>query len=1011
MQKIFLFFFLFNSVVVFSQKKYFQQQVDYTIDVRLNDKSHILHAYEKINYTNHSPDTLRFIFFHLWPNAYKNDQTAFNEQMVENNQTAFYFSKEEKRGFVDSLHFKVNNEDVNVSEYNNHADVILIELLNPLLPNETIEISTPFRVVIPEVFSRLGHKEQSYQISQWHPKPAVYDHKGWHPMPYLDQGEFYSEFGNYNVQITLPANYVVAATGDLQNESEIAFIQSRMLKNDSSLLNTLAKNPVSSENFKTIRYTQQNVHDFAWFANKQFLVELSIDTLPNLKQTNCFSYYTPKEHKYYDSSSRIIAQTIHYFSTHVGEYPYKHASIVAGYLLAGGGMEYPNVTVIGEIESKKTLQTVIIHEVGHNWFYGLLGSNEREHPWMDEGINSFYEKELDNKLKEQKTNHKDQQNLQLDGVQFLYPLAAKQHEDQAISTSSVLLTKLNYGGIVYGKTASMFAYLQSYLGEVLFEQCMKSYYQLWHFKHPYPEDIRAVFEKESGKNLAWFFDEGLQTVIPIDFKIKKASIKQQKGTVQIKSKTSFTGPVPISFYDGDSILSTQWAEYPYEQPIVYTAQSNTISKIVLNAHNHLPEISLNNNFYEKKGLFHKANYKLKIGSSLGLKTSKDLYFLPAAGYNFYDKAMLGLVLHNIKIPNNQFQFAFTPLYSFGSRSLVGTGILGYSLFTKNHHKVTLAIQGNTFHHLSSSLNISDPLFARHIKIAPSVSIDFRQKELRNTQSDQWIIKYYHIMNQGFTYSMDITDSLFRPSISNYVTQSFLNTRFTHKNNRTFNPFSYEINAIGNDQFLKLGLTTNLRIDYHLKNKSFYFRAYIGKFFDFKNTSSAFDLRPQYLNATHTDLNDYVYNETYLARNQQKGALSQQISMQEGGMKIKTNLYANPIGENNNWLAAINLRSDIPIQLPIRLPLKFQLFMDAATYAKADKLNPSGSKLIYDAGVQVNLIGDLFVLYLPLLMSKDFKDYGKSVYGKKRFENTISFSLNLSKLDLLNTQRVIHLVGL
>ena len=129
-------------------------------------------------------------------------------------------------------------------------------------------------------------------------------------MPYLDQGEFYSEFGNYNVQITLPANYVVAATGDLQNESEIAFIQSRMLKNDSSLLNTLAKNPVSSENFKTIRYTQQNVHDFAWFANKQFLVELSIDTLPNLKQTNCFSYYTPKEHKYYDSSSRIIAQTI-----------------------------------------------------------------------------------------------------------------------------------------------------------------------------------------------------------------------------------------------------------------------------------------------------------------------------------------------------------------------------------------------------------------------------------------------------------------------------------------------------------------------------------------------------------------------------------------------------------------------------------------------------------------------------------------------------------------------------
>lgn len=1011
MHKILLFFLLFVSFSVFSQKKYFQQQVDYAIDVTLNDNSHILHASEKIKYTNNSPDTLRFLFFHLWANAYKNDRTAFSDQMVENNETDFYFSKEEKRGFTDSLKFRVNGEEVNISEYNNHTDVVLLELLNPLLPNETIEITTPFRVVIPEVFSRMGHKEQAYQISQWYPKPAVYDNKGWHPMPYLDQGEFYSEFGNFTVNITLPKNYVVAATGDLQDAAEVKFIESHMLKNDSSLLTRLKDNPESDAQYKTITYKQNNVHDFAWFANKQFIVEKTTDTLPNGKQTDCYSFFPPAQHKFYDSSSITTAKTIHYLSVHVGEYAYKQASIVAGYLLAGGGMEYPNVTVIGSIDSKSMLQTVIIHEVGHNWFYGMLGSNEREHPWMDEGINSYYENVIDKSLKKNKAPENAIGKFAADGVSFLYPLAAKQNMDQPIEAPATEYTKLNYGGIVYGKAANMFAYLQEYLGEETFEQCMKSYFNLWHFKHPYPEDVRTIFEKETGKNLAWFFEDGMLTTKKIDFAVRNATIKNNTAKVSIKNRTDFTGPVPVSACIGDSAVATKWIEYPYENEVVFDNLPNEVSKIILNAKGHMPEIKLNNNYYKKNGLFHKNYFRLKLGSSIGLNRYKDLYFLPAAGYNTYDKAMLGLVIHNLKIPNNKFQFALAPMISLETKEVVGTGIIGYSFFPKGLKKITLAVQGNSFHHQSSDLNISKPLYLRHIKIAPYVSIDFAQKTMRSPKSDNLLLKYYHIMNQGFSYTLNTTDSLFRPVINNYVTQSYVQAKFTHKNNRTFNPFSYELNAIGNQYFMKLGLTTNLRIDYHLKNKAFYFRGYAGKFFDFKTVASTFALRPQYLNATHTDVNDYMYDETYVARNQQKGALSQQISMQEGGMKIKTNLYANPIGENDNWLAAVNLKTDIPVQLPVRLPLKFQLFLDASTYAKADKLNPSGNKLIYDAGVQLNVLGDIFVVYVPLLMSKDFKDYGKSIYGKKRFENTVTFALNLSRLNFLKTQEVTRVFGL
>lgn len=998
---ILVFFFIQSN----AQKKYFQQDVHYKIDVRLNDESHILHAFETITYKNNSQDTLRFLFFHLWPNAYRNDQSAMCEQMVENGQTSFYFSKEEQRGFIDSLKFKVNGEEVTKSEYNNQSDVIILELLNPLKPNETIEITTPFRVVLPEVFSRLGHHKQTYQISQWYPKPAVYDQYGWHPMPYLDQGEFYSEFGSFTVNITLPENYVVAATGDLQNENEIQFIESK-IKDTSTKNETLI--PESSSNFKTITFKQNHVHDFAWFADKQFLVEKTIDTLISKRTVNCYSFFPQSMKSIYQGSSKITAKTIHYLSEHVGEYPYQHASVVAGYLLAGGGMEYPNVTVIGSVGSKSMLQTVIIHEVGHNWFYGILGSNEREHPWMDEGINSFYEKKIDKELNK-KNKVKENKLLDINEGTILYQLAAKQNIDQAIEGNSTQYTKLNYAGIVYGKTALMLNYLEEYLGDAVFEKCMKAYYDKWHFKHPYPIDVKNIFEEISGKNLDWFFNEGIQSTEKIDFAIRKVQTTQNQTKVFIKNRTNFKGPTPVSLISKDSIISTKWIEFPHKESLTFDIQSNQFSKIKINANESIPEIKLSNNEYHKNALFHKTKMQMKLGTSIGIQYANQLFVLPSFGYNYYDKFMLGGVVHNIKFPNNKFQFAMAPMYSFGTKDFVGTGIVAYSLFTPKNHKITFSLQGSKFHHSSTNLNIPNTLFAHHIKIAPAIHIDFAKKEMRSPVSNQLMIKYYRIWNQGFMYSKQNIDSVFKPILANPVSSGYVKAEFTHKNDRTLNPYNYQITAVGNSHFLKISLTSNLKINYHLKDKAFYIRGFLGKFFEFENYytfTNAFSL-----NGTSMSYNDYLYDETFLARNQQKGFLTQQISMQDGGMKILTNLYSTPIGQSDNWLGAVNLRSDIPINLKLKLPIKFQLFLDACTFAQAGKQNPSGNKLVYDAGVQMNLLYGLFNLYVPVLMSKDYRDYGKSIYGKKRFEHYVSFSLNLNKINFLNTQNITKFIGL
>jgi hypothetical protein len=199
--------------------------VNYTIEVALNDKDHTLNGFESIEYINNSPDTLTFIWFHIWPNAYKTDKTAFSDQLLENGNTDFYFSDKNQKGYINRLDFKVNNKTAAIQDHPEHIDIVKVILPSPLPPGQKTILTTPFHVRLPFNFSRGGYDGDTYQVTQWYPKPAVYDRQGWHPMPYLDQGEFYSEFGSYDVSITVPDNYVVGATGVLQNQDEKEWLE------------------------------------------------------------------------------------------------------------------------------------------------------------------------------------------------------------------------------------------------------------------------------------------------------------------------------------------------------------------------------------------------------------------------------------------------------------------------------------------------------------------------------------------------------------------------------------------------------------------------------------------------------------------------------------------------------------------------------------------------------------------------------------------------------------------
>ncbi len=326
-------------------------------------------------------------------------------------------------------------------------------------------------------------------------------------MPYLDQGEFYSEFGNYEVSIDVPDRYVVAATGDPQFEVKNSYRIPAIPKKKKPSSTAKKIKPVSvnwdSMPRKSYTFKQDRVHDFAWFADTSFSVIKDTLRLPSGKLITLQSYYQLQHQAVWGNSLYYLKSAIRYYSQWLGEYPYNTITAVDGYQGFTGGMEYPTITIITGASSSKNLDLTIFHEVGHNWFQGILATNERKYPWMDEGINTYYEERY-SALK-YPYFRKAKGNFCLPRTirrlpALMYKNQAKIKMDQPINTPSDSFSATNYNLIAYTKTAEWMKRLDHELGHNQFDKAMKDYYSNWAFKHPYPEDFRQSITASTGAN-------------------------------------------------------------------------------------------------------------------------------------------------------------------------------------------------------------------------------------------------------------------------------------------------------------------------------------------------------------------------------------------------------------------------------------------------------------------------------------------------------------------------------
>ena len=1003
---------------------YFQQEVNYTIKVKLNDVKHELSGFETIEYINNSPHTLKQLYFHVWPNAYKNDKTALAKQLRENGALDFHFSAESERGFIDSLFFRVDGDSVGWKLDEKNIDICKVYLKKPLEPHDTIIITTPFHVKLPSgEFSRLGHIGQSYQITQWYPKPAVYDRNGWNEMPYLNQGEFYSEYGSFDVSITLPANYVVGATGDLYEcpqeekwlDEKYKTTKARFENNVNKIGNLIGTDdfPASSKEWKTLRYRQKNVHDFAWFADKRWNVLKGEYVLPRSgRLVTTWAMFTNGNSRYWKKSINYINDAVKYYSQWNGEYPYSQVTAVDGTISAGGGMEYPNVTVIGSISSDMSLETVIMHEVGHNWFYGILGSNEREHPWMDEGLNSF------NEMRYIRTKYPEltiadqieimgpnmQRYLRLDQFKhkeqyyLLYLMSARANNDQPIETKAEDFTSMNYAAIVYMKTAAAFSYLCEYLGEDVFDKCMQKYYQEWKFKHPQPEDLRKIFESTAKKDLSWFFDQVIKTNKIIDYKIAKKAkpntesrgtfgwMKYEEG-VKVINKGEIIAPFVINGITNDTIADERWV-MGYTGSAVVSFPNGKYDRIVIDPFWMMPDYNRRNNTlkyrWDRKVLFkHIEPLRFQLFGGIEDPTRTTIYFTPALGANVYDGVMVGAAFYNSVVPARPFEYTILPFFGTKSLSPAGSASLSYRFnFRKSKLINNIVLGTNAVYYSSYNKEISGTGYLnRFLRFDPYLSLELKKKKARSPHNHKFTVKYNNV-TEFSEYNSDISSgSLTTGNI-------FYDFIYDYNNKNALRPWSLQLMSRTHEDFSLLMLEAKNKLLWNAKGDGLSIRFFAGAFFFNGSGNARYNLRMDGQRGFH----DYTYHTTFIGRSETQGLWAQQFADVYGGFKAPT-----AYGQSDMWLSALNLSADLPIPF-------VKVFADAGI-APVRTVSSSEIEFLSDAGVFVSIFNNRLKVYFPFFVTNQIKD--EYEINDVSFAERIRFTLDINNMNPLKYIRQIE----
>jgi hypothetical protein len=613
------FLFLFIPAFCLAQpKNYWQQKVDYKMEVTMDVTNYQYKGKQTLVYKNNSEDTLRKVYYHLYNNAFQPGsemdirlqniadpdgrmvtkvKTTDGKEIKESRITKL---KPNEIGSLKISNFKQDNVSALAIE---KGTILEVTLNKPILPGKSTCFTLDFDGQVPVQIRRSGRNNSegvALSMAQWYPKMAEFDAEGWHANAYIAR-EFHGVWGDFDVKITIDKDYILGGTGYLKNNNKIGFgyedAGKKVKKDDNAT--TL-----------TWHFVAPNVHDFTWAADKDYRhdkIERNDGvTLHFLYKNN------PKIIDVWKQAQPKTSQIMDFYNKTVGKYPYKQYSVIQG---GDGGMEYAMCTLVLGEGKLDGFVGLIAHEMGHSWFQHVLASNESKHGWMDEGFTSYIEDLVENEMSSKKADNP------FAGAYRSYINLANSGKEQPLSTHADRYDEnRSYSTASYSKGEVFLAQLEYLIGKDNLLKTLKRFYDEFKFKHPTPNDIKRTAERVSGAHLDWYLTDWTQTLNTIDYGIK--TVENNTVTLERIGRTpmpldvtaeytdgtreSFYIPLRMMFFEkanpNPSLNRTvlkdwTWAEPTYSFEI---KNNKTIKKITIDSSGLMADVKRENNVFEAK---------------------------------------------------------------------------------------------------------------------------------------------------------------------------------------------------------------------------------------------------------------------------------------------------------------------------------------------------------------------------------------------------------------------------
>jgi hypothetical protein len=645
---------------------YWQQRTDYNIKATLNAEKKLLTGTGTVTYYNNSPDTLKTIVWHLYQNIFRKDSSPRKNDEAST------------RALSITKGIEIETVTINGSKSDPRVDETIMEtpLAVPLLPKTSATITVSWNYEIPkDPELRTGSEGKDFGICQWYPQIAVYDDiRGWDRTQYLGIAEFYAEYGNWNVELTVPKNYILASTGTLLNPNDV------LTSSQLNRFNSITKDSTTriilpgeidstsdmiSKDSIVWKFSAENVRDFAWAASPNYVWD---GTVTN-DGVRIYAFYHPKEYRAsvpllmsdatnWDDGAQMAKQSIEHFSKNFGKYVYPQATVVSGPV---SGMEYPMMIFAGSGDAvSNMLYYVIAHELGHEWYPMMIGNNETNYPFMDEGFNTYItataaedrygNNGLLNKdfLVQYSWMNPPETNVRL-FEQRMYLMSARANNEATVMAHPYVIPSSQYGVMAYQKPATVLVMLEDLLGKETFSKGMNEYYSRWLFKHPYPNDFFNTMENAAGRDLDWFWNQWFDQTWKLDMAVDEVSNAEHNGiwrsTIVLLNEEQAVMPATLRLtLDNGTTRDIRFSEKVWAKgsraEILVDSLPAKVKNVVIDPEMKLSDVDrLNNSWSMPPVVF---DYGFNIANTLTYPL--DAYRInaaPAVGFNLRDGFELG----------------------------------------------------------------------------------------------------------------------------------------------------------------------------------------------------------------------------------------------------------------------------------------------------------------------------------------------------------------------------------